>query len=269
MTQRGRHRAPGRHARPKNRHAPLTAISITGVLLFGIAFGERAYSFESTPKEVAIDAPALIQDESTFVDVKDLEPASKTVVTEEAIPFEVAETPDPAIAAGTRIVKQSGSTGAATVTYEVKTLNGVEVSRTVVSRSVNREPIQEVVIAGAGDPKEIEKQLKQASSSVDSIADSKAFAQIYIKTTYAWGDDQFKCLDQLWERESNWRHTARNKSSGAYGIPQALPGSRMASIAGDWQTNPVTQIKWGAEYIEGRYGTPCAALDKAIARGWY
>jgi hypothetical protein len=81
--------------------------------------------------------------------------------------------------------------------------------------------------------------------------------------------DQFPCLDKLWTRESNWRTKASNSGSGAYGIPQALPGSKMASVAGDWKTNPATQIKWGLGYIEGRYDSPCGAWSHSESSGWY
>ncbi|CAB4614358.1 unannotated protein [freshwater metagenome] len=84
-----------------------------------------------------------------------------------------------------------------------------------------------------------------------------------------WGRDQYSCLVKLWERESNWRHTAMNKSSGAYGIPQALPGIKMASEGSDWLTNPETQIRWGLGYIKGRYSTPCGALAHSDRLGWY
>ena len=73
------------------------------------------------------------------------------------------------------------------------------------------------------------------------------------------GASQFTCLDALWQHESNWNPGARNPSSGAYGIPQALPGSKMASAGADWQTNPATQIKWGLGYIKTIYGDPCKA----------
>ncbi|PZF92393.1 lytic transglycosylase domain-containing protein [Micromonospora deserti] len=84
-----------------------------------------------------------------------------------------------------------------------------------------------------------------------------------------FGIDQFPCLDKLWTKESGWNHKARNSSSGAYGIPQALPGSKMGSVADDWQTNPATQIKWGLGYIKGRYGTPCKAWGHSQDEGWY
>jgi hypothetical protein len=84
-----------------------------------------------------------------------------------------------------------------------------------------------------------------------------------------WGDDQYSCLVALWSRESGWRVNAQNKSSGAYGIPQALPGSKMASAGADWATNPATQIAWGLSYIGGRYGTPCGAWAHSESVGWY
>jgi len=82
------------------------------------------------------------------------------------------------------------------------------------------------------------------------------------------GSDQFSCLVALWNRESGWRVNAYN-SSGAYGIPQALPGSKMAAYGADWQTNPATQIQWGLGYITGRYGTPCGAWAHSQSTGWY
>lgn len=84
-----------------------------------------------------------------------------------------------------------------------------------------------------------------------------------------WGDDQFACLVSLWNKESGWRVNAYNASSGAYGIPQALPGSKMGSAGADWATNPATQITWGLGYISGRYGTPCGAWDHSVSTGWY
>jgi hypothetical protein len=84
-----------------------------------------------------------------------------------------------------------------------------------------------------------------------------------------WGGDQFDCLVNLWERESGWQVDAANPSSGAYGIPQALPGSKMASAGADWRTNPATQIEWGLGYIEERYGDPCGAWSHFLDRNWY
>jgi len=87
--------------------------------------------------------------------------------------------------------------------------------------------------------------------------------------SFGWSSSQFSCLDPLWEHESGWSVTAVNPGSGAYGIPQALPGSRMASAGPDWQANAATQIRWGLEYIKGTYGSPCAAWAHSQATGWY
>jgi hypothetical protein len=84
-----------------------------------------------------------------------------------------------------------------------------------------------------------------------------------------WGEGEFSCLVSLWKKESGWNTFAENKSSGAYGIPQALPGSKMASVGGDWATNPATQITWGLGYISGRYATPCGAWGHSVSSGWY
>ncbi|WP_249028222.1 lytic transglycosylase domain-containing protein [Rathayibacter tritici] len=84
-----------------------------------------------------------------------------------------------------------------------------------------------------------------------------------------WADSEYDCLVLLWNRESGWNVYAENKSSGAYGIPQALPGSKMATSGSDWATNASTQIVWGIDYISGRYGSPCGAWGHSQSLGWY
>jgi hypothetical protein len=108
--------------------------------------------------------------------------------------------------------------------------------------------------------------VRKTNSNIES---NKAFAQSFMAETYGWKEDQFQCLVSLWERESGWKHTADNPNSSAYGIPQALPGKKMASSGSDWETNPHTQIKWGLEYIQGRYDTPCGAWKSFKKKGWY
>jgi hypothetical protein len=87
--------------------------------------------------------------------------------------------------------------------------------------------------------------------------------------TFGFGDDQFSCLDSIYSQESGWNVHADNPSSSAYGIPQALPGSKMASAGADWADNPATQIRWGLGYIKSRYGTPCNAWGFKQSHGWY
>ena len=86
---------------------------------------------------------------------------------------------------------------------------------------------------------------------------------------FGFGQDQFSCLDSLYDSESGWRVDADNPSSSAYGIPQALPGSKMSSAGADWATNPVTQIRWGLGYIQDRYGSPCSAWSFKQGNNWY
>ena len=86
--------------------------------------------------------------------------------------------------------------------------------------------------------------------------------------SFGFSTSQFSCLQNLWNRESGWSYDAENPS-GAYGIPQALPGSKMATAGADWQTNPATQIKWGLGYIKDVYGTPCAAWNFELANNYY
>lgn len=87
--------------------------------------------------------------------------------------------------------------------------------------------------------------------------------------SYGWSTSEFSCLQPLWNAESGWNVYASNAGSGAYGIPQALPGSKMSSAGPDWQTDAATQIRWGLGYIKGDYGTPCAAWAHEQADGWY
>jgi hypothetical protein len=104
-------------------------------------------------------------------------------------------------------------------------------------------------------------------AGIPSPGSAQAIAQAMLEAQ-GMGDDQFSCLVALWTRESHWTVTAENPD-GAYGIPQALPGAKMASAGPDWQTNATTQITWGLGYIAGRYGTPCGAWAHSQATGWY
>jgi hypothetical protein len=124
------------------------------------------------------------------------------------------------------------------------------------------------------DIDERSKETASRSKNRETIPDSnveanKAFAKSYMESKYSWDKDQHSCLVNLWNRESGWRHTADNPTSSAYGIPQSLPGSKMASAGADWRTNPETQIKWGLKYIKHRYETPCGAWGAFKQKGWY
>jgi hypothetical protein len=98
---------------------------------------------------------------------------------------------------------------------------------------------------------------------------AREVAKALMEDKYGWGDKQYACLDDLWIKESHWNYRASNKRTGAHGIPQALPATKMDSAGTDWRTNPVTQISWGLRYIEVRYETPCKAWAKFKRSNWY
>ncbi len=98
--------------------------------------------------------------------------------------------------------------------------------------------------------------------------DPRAIAQALLPQ-FGFGSDQFSCLDALWTKESGWDVHADNPTSSAYGIPQSLPGEKMASAGADWEDNPATQITWGLGYIQARYGTPCSAWAHSQSYNWY
>ena len=101
------------------------------------------------------------------------------------------------------------------------------------------------------------------------LSDPREIAKQILKNKFGYGAEQYACFNYIIVRESNWDVNATNASSGAYGIPQALPGTKMASAGSDWRTNPATQITWGIQYMKDRYGSPCQARTFKASHGWY
>ncbi|WP_370296343.1 lytic transglycosylase domain-containing protein [Agromyces sp. LHK192] len=147
------------------------------------------------------------------------------------------------------------------------------------------EAAQDVEVGGAHDlavaretylveakPEEPVSTTASSGWAPPAITPDPGSAQAYAAGAVAargWGPSEYDCLYALWAKESGWRVNAYNASSGAYGIPQALPGSKMASAGADWETNANTQIEWGLGYVSGRYGTPCGAWAHSQDVGWY
>ncbi|QQM68455.1 G5 domain-containing protein [Actinomyces weissii] len=196
---------------------------------------------------------------------------------------------------GERKVKTPGVDGVTRTTYTVRTVGGQEVSREVAAQVVATAKVDEVVLVGTKEKKqetsssgsqtgnrsegsgsgssgssgsEAPAPAPAPAPSGTSAADAQATARSMM-ASYGWGESEFSCLVALWNRESGWNYRAENPYSGAYGIPQSLPGSKMASAGSDWRTNPATQIKWGLGYIQGRYGSPCGAWNHSERVGWY
>ena len=121
-------------------------------------------------------------------------------------------------------------------------------------------------VSPAGQPASTTRAAPAAGAPNPGSAKAIALDMV---TARGWGAEQYNCLVSLWNRESGWNVFAHNGSSGAYGIPQALPGTKMASAGPDWATNPATQITWGLGYITARYATPCGAWAASESKGWY
>lgn len=191
----------------------------------------------------------------------------KTIVEVQSIPF---ETVTKNVANGASETKdqvlQEGKEGKKEVTYRVKYQNDVEIERTEISSVVLEEPVNKIVQVRAN------QTTSRSSSSRTYISGSVAEYQAYARarcSAYGWSTADFNCLVALWNKESKWNPNAYNASSGAYGIPQALPASKMATAGTDYRTNYKTQINWGLSYISSRYGSPSAAWSHSKSKGWY
>ena len=186
------------------------------------------------------------------------------IVTEEVeIPYETVtkDVSNGSSSTQNRVV-QKGENGLKVVTYKIKYQNGAEIEKTEISSEILKEPVEKIV----------EVRTKQVTSrggvATGSVAEYQAYAEKRC-FDYGWSDGDFQALVKLWNKESRWNPYASNSSSGAYGIPQALPASKMATYGTDYRTNYKTQIEWGLSYIKSRYGTPTAAWNHSCNKGWY
>lgn len=186
------------------------------------------------------------------------------VVTEEVeIPFETItkDVSNGSYATQNRVV-QTGENGLKRVTYRIRYQSGAEIEKTEISSEIIKEPVDKIV----------EVRTKQVTSRGGVVSGSVAEYQAYAEKRcfdYGWSDADFQALVKLWNKESRWNPYASNSSSGAYGIPQALPASKMATYGTDYRTNYKTQIEWGLSYIKSRYGNPTNAWNQSCRKGWY
>jgi hypothetical protein len=224
----------GKHRASKARRAPKAALK-TSLTLSSMAVVATGFAVGSGSLSLSAGGPAA----STTARVADLGAAAGAAV--------------------------SGSSAADSAQARADvTAAEADRAQTPVTRSDNRaatDPLKKDTLSlGAGNTMARSENL--SDESPQDIARA-------LLATYGWSDSQFGCLDSLWERESHWNVHADNPSSSAYGIPQALPGSKMASAGPDWANNAVTQIKWGLGYIADRYGSPCAAWGHSQSHGFY
>jgi hypothetical protein len=142
--------------------------------------------------------------------------------------------------------------------------------KAVAAEKVAAEARREAATKAARDKARKALAAKKQAVVANAQQDPRAAARALLGD-FGFDESQWSCLDNLWMGESGWNHTAENSSSGAYGIPQSLPAAKMATVGPDYRTNPVTQIKWGLQYIKSSYGTPCGAWGAWQSRSphWY
>ena len=192
----------------------------------------------------------------------------KIETIEEAIPFETI-TKDISDGEGNtrNQVIQEGKEGLKRVTYKVKYQNDIEIERTQISEEIVEEPVNKIVQVKSNVVSS-RSETPVRGAVTGSVAEYQAYARQRVYD-YGWSDADFNALVNLWNRESGWNVTNKNRSSGAYGIPQALPASKMSSAGSDYLTNYKTQINWGLSYIKSRYGSPSNAWSSFRSKGWY
>jgi len=177
----------------------------------------------------------------------------QTVTVDEAVAFQVQQIRDADRDVGYKNIQVPGADGSRNVTYEITIKDGQEVGRVEIASIATKQATTQIEVIGS-KPK------------VGTPNENRNYARA-IMGSYGFGDDQWVCLDTLWTHESGWDQYKSNYSgSGAYGIPQALPGSKMGE---GWQNDPVVQINWGLNYIKARYSNPCGAYSHWRSSNWY
>ena len=174
----------------------------------------------------------------------------QTLTVEEPTDFQTETIQDANKDSGYKEIKEAGEKGTKSVTYEVEMQNGKEISRKKINETEIKASKKQVVIVGT-----------KVNLPAGSHSDWMNAAGI--------SSSDHGAANAIISQESGWRVNATNRSSGAYGIPQALPGSKMASAGSDWQTNPITQLKWMNSYVVGRYGSWQNAYAHKKSKGWY
>ena len=231
-----RHRAPvARRSLRRPLLAGAAAVATVAAVSGGVAASSLGHS--AVAEAAFVVPPRTTANGSALVAERSDPSAAKLEARERGAGLEAARHRDRLATAAAARVQQAAARMRATAVRE-RTLR--------VSRDLQRARLAEQV--ASRDPR------------------SAAAAMVAAR---GWGDSQFSCLDSLWTKESGWKHTADNPTSSAYGIPQSLPGSKMASAGSDWRTNPMTQIRWGLRYISDTYGTPCAAWGHSQSYNWY
>lgn len=230
------------------RRTTYTTDTTVGQLLDDLNITLHARDQISTSLSTPIEGPR------TAVTIKRI--VHKLVTRKKLLPFDTRTVKDHKLDIGTTKTVRVGRPGVMRLRWALVYVNGKPDGRIQLSSQLLRRPVTQVRHVGTAVP-------------VVTVGSAQAIARRMMASEYGWGDVQFSCLQQMWDNESDWNVHATNPSTGAYGIPQALPGSKMASAGPNWEYDATTQIRWGLEYIASRYSTPCGAWDLWQQQGWY
>ncbi|GAA4111484.1 transglycosylase SLT domain-containing protein [Knoellia locipacati] len=246
---RGRHR--GRHARPSE--APLTVA--LGVARRPAVTAAMALALVGTGA-VGVSANDAVADSEPFT-------LSSSAMTQAALSARESATDS------ARISRDRAGVNTQRAAASAKAQAAAD-ARAAADAAAAKAKAEALAKARAAAAQKVAREKARASAIANAQKDPRSAARA-LMSDQGWGDGQWRCLNLLWEGESSWDHTAENSSSGAYGIPQSLPASKMAKFGSDYRTNPITQITWGLWYIKQSYGTPCNAWDQWQARSphWY
>jgi hypothetical protein len=247
------HRSPVRlrtAVPPKRSLLPIAVAAATALAVaipLAVASGAAA-EIEPTGARDRIAIRAVDQDASFFVGVaRGTDAAASGKVDTTALKVQIAQLDDS---------RALPSLTVAAFTSQLRTTTARVAQKTAL---YNAEQARKAAAARAA---------AAALARANTPDGARATARALAASRYGWGDGQFSCLSSLWQKESGWNYRAYNPS-GATGIPQALPGSKMATAGADWQSSAATQISWGLDYIKRAYGSPCSAWGHSQAMNWY
>ncbi|MDQ0644385.1 phospholipase [Microbacterium murale] len=242
---------------------------------------------------IAVAAPAVaaMTAQSSVVDAKasaieaaaasEAVVAGRTALTDAASAVSAAESSGLDLGEASTAVDTSGLLEAMADLDDVDSLTSLElpIVRVKAGAEIASVTTQTAALrerqAAAAAAAEAAQQAAAAEAAAAALANAntpdgaKATAAAIAADQYGWGSGEFECLNSLWEKESGWNYEAYNEDGGATGIPQSLPGDKMASFGADWATNATTQIRWGLDYIQRAYGSPCSAWGHSQAMNWY
>jgi hypothetical protein len=241
------------------KRSRLIIIAAAGTLTLATAISAAAATLPAGSATGAADAHMLTQ----TVHVDTLSPAQR-LVSFDTTQYGLAQrqTTYESAAARAAVAKAAAQKAAAAKAAAAKAAAKAAAAKAAAQQAAQEQAAQQQATQQAAQQATAQPATSAPSGSPQQIAEQ-------MLSQFGWSSSQFSCLQPLWALESGWNIYASNPGSGAYGIPQALPGSKMASAGPDWQSDAATQIRWGLSYIQGTYGSPCAAWSHEEADGWY